>query len=656
MKNKHLFLCYLIFFSLLFLGCSREDDDSQDVQSKVLLKVSIKNKSGFKSVNQLNLSYATLKLYDENGSLLVYKSTAIGGSSATFTLPNGDYKLDELNYYSKSDELQLLLDEDQGGSTISVDNGVANSSQPLVLVEPIKSIWFDWENTLFVNNDPTLPILPWISGASTGVTREVALNHKREDGWLMVHNNFNLNYGNSMPKPKYFLLYNKYTGMLRMWYWHEGANSYTKLKYAIQHTAYSSILNFNGDFAKAMDVRLPGYTEYFSGDSSMPGSLGLVNNTWYMFEYEFAYDDQVANITKEKSDLFLLATGVNITDLKIDGNQNGNINGSIEFNAPGANLFNIGNFNIGNKDESGAGKDQSLTKNSNNPNEWWSQLEGKLTSKVTDAIGNAGAKLASSVLNLVANPIAGYLGSLVHQGLSSSGSVNLKMSTKISLTGTLTSQAPVVTQNLHVPGINAETGLVYLYKEPLGVFNINTKPVVKYQQTYYKNGYPKKYLQFFELDRSSFKYIFNKSIIDSITILETKAELYFYKRYSGYTQLIVNANSNMGPVELGARNELVYETKRVFREPITDNSGDEYYKLAEGAIPPVATTGDLGISWSQSGIAPEYFLYTPKLAPDGRVVVKVVVRFKIKKTGREVTIVKTYLPRFVENQTLQLSY
>lgn len=58
-----------------------------------------------------------------------------------------------------------------------------------------------------------------------------------------------------------------------MWYYHEGSSNYSALKYSIQTTSNSSILNFNYDFAKAMDVKKPSYTEYLSGDNNIPGSV-----------------------------------------------------------------------------------------------------------------------------------------------------------------------------------------------------------------------------------------------------------------------------------------------------------------------------------------------------------------------------------------------
>ena len=83
--------------------------------------------------------------------------------------------------------------------------------------------------------------------------------------------------------------------------------------------------------------------------------------------------------------------------------------------------------------------------------------------------------------------------------------------------------------------------------------------------------------------------------------------------------------------------------------------GKEYYKFAEGAVPPVATTS-YGLCWQGSYMNPSYFVSYPVLGPDKRFVVKTILRFKVNATGRVVTHVKTYLPKYVYKQTLQMSY
>jgi len=60
--------------------------------------------------------------------------------------------------------------------------------------------------------------------------------------------------------------------------------------------------------------------------------------------------------------------------------------------------------------------------------------------------------------------------------------------------------------------------------------------------------------------------------------------------------------------------------------------------------------------WDGSGIPADYFKFYPKLKPDGRIVVKTILKFIINQTGEQVSIVKTYLPTFVDVQTMPMHF
>ncbi len=650
-------LCLMLFSP--YWGCSEKDIIEEEApKNELVVNFSIKSgKSHLKSGRNYEITNAEMFVRNENGIEGSYATSNVTSSTIIFLIPDGVYTIKEL-YLTDQDGKRILYLEDE--IKVNTTNGGLGD---ITLAEIIESFWFDWETATYVSNNNTLPRLPWISGASTGVPRQIALDHKKVDGWELVHNNFTLLSGNSEPRIKYFLLYNKFTGFLRMWYWHEGATSYSSLKYSIQHLAQSSMLNFNGDFALPMDSREPKFSEYLSGDGTIQSGQGITQFTWYMFEYELAYDKEVPNIAKDKSDLFIAARGIDVKMLELTGSQTGKITGKIIFNAPNSSIFNVSSLVFNNTQNNNSHNNTisttSTNATTNNSVNWWQQVKNKLTVKTAEQIGNAGGTLASGLLNLATNPIGKYLNSLVHQNTGDQGSVNLSMSTKINISGNLTSEAPVLSLNLHVPGIKSRTGLTYLYDEPLGVFNLNTQPVVNYQQAYYYRGTPNpRYFQYFSIDRSSFNFIVNPAIVNNITILEQKTELYFYKRYEGHTEL--KPLEGIGNVEVGAQNKLVYET--IYETPygtamtaIPHNKGFEYYKFEEGAIPPVATTA-LGLCWSGKLMPSNYFIYFPKLPPDRRIVVKAILRFRVNQTGRDVTIVKTFIPKIVEHQTLSLTY
>ena len=122
-----------------------------------------------------------------------------------------------------------------------------------------------------------------------------------------------------------------------------------------------------------------------------------------------------------------------------------------------------------------------------------------------------------------------------------------------------------------------------------------------------------------------------------------------YKRYEGSTILVP-------PVELGrvdtSKLQLTFMTKNKYTMCRFDD-GFEFYKVLEGFYMP--TTGiNCGVMYDPQNIPDQHFTTGAKIKPDNRIVVKAELQFKIKATGQQVTMVKTYLPNFVDSQEMPL--
>jgi hypothetical protein len=156
-----------------------------------------------------------------------------------------------------------------------------NPEQEIILDHSLKSqsLGFDWENEEYVSGDPSLPRLPWATGAPTAVPRELARDIDSDEGWILVFNSFSLDDGHDEPN-KFLIFYNKFRGIMRFWYYHQGTTAYSDLRYGLQFTGPTSMLNFVGDFAKPMDVRPSNsYVEAISGDwGDLSIGQGLVEN------------------------------------------------------------------------------------------------------------------------------------------------------------------------------------------------------------------------------------------------------------------------------------------------------------------------------------------------------------------------------------------
>lgn len=671
--NKY--FIYVLLITILF-GCEKEVDTCSN--SKKIVEINFtcekikRRKSGstYPNVSKYIPFQVSMVVQDPNGKVYNLSSRQIGHNKALFVIPDdmppSSYEIKSFDVYS-IDGLRVMFHKPDSEVLyfLLASDGSFKLDSTIPLSNVIRGKSFDWEKATYVNNDPRLPILPWISGASTSVLRAVSLNHKKEDGWVMIHNTFGLNRDLNKSLKKYFLLYNKYTGFLRMWYWHEGSNSYSSNKYSIQLKTRSSALNFNSDFAKAMDCRFAhNFVESVSGDANTVGSRGLSSDTWYLYEYELAFDEKLKTTSLNESDFILSSTGIKISKLSLRGEQNGSIDGRVVFTAPGSNLFNFGNLEI-----QGAGIDKDHPqkhieeKNTDkasvktiDPKKWWNTLKSRLSDETINAIGSGAASLGTNIINLVTDPIGNCLNSLVHQSLSNEGSVNLTMSTKIDFKGTIESSEPVFSINLRIPGIEESSRLAYLYDKPLGVFNLSSTPVVNYETVYnYLSTRNKSVFQYYKIDRSSFDFVLNPAIKDEIEVLTKKTELFYYRRYNGPTKLAGHA-SVIGAPKIGCSNRLVFSTIPKIKFQKIDSDGYEYYKFNESYnIPPIASKS-YGLIYDDPSIPADFFEYYPKISPLQRFVVKATLQFKVKSTGRNITIIKSYLPKYVYEQKLRIYY
>jgi hypothetical protein len=367
-----------------------------------------------------------------------------------------------------------------------------------------------------------------------------------------------------------------------------------------------------------------------------------------MFDFIVAYDENVPNLGVTKNDLLFYLRGINVSEVNLGGTQTGNISGDIVIDSRGqSNLFNIGSLKI---DHSSVKKDigdgnyidtgATATANSKDAKSWWGLVKGQLSQRTSEAVGDVGGALMSNSLNLVLNPVQNLVNSLIHKGSpGSTGFVDLKMSTSVNMSGTITDQQPVQVTNLYVPGsVQDENGIAYVEDADfsLGVFNLSTTPIVNYAQVYARVNSQGlyRYCQFFSLDRNSFDIVINPEIQDDIVIVNRNAELYFYEEYSGPTKL--SRVSLFHP----------YQTDVVGNNLVNDSPGNRWFKLVEGFDLSNNSAGNYGISRL---VYYESARQAERLEADGRIVVKVTLQFRDRRTGSLVTHIQTYLPELVGN-------
>lgn len=148
----------------------------------------------------------------------------------------------------------------------------------------------DWENlSEILLNTNTVVSTPWINGSSTLLSSDFRKDIKKEDGWDMLFHTFKkLNHD---PGVNYMCLYNKFTGVLKVFYYNETSSTGgTKTQWNISQTSYTDkplrILDAPNFFSKADD----------EDSDNESRSVSIVNNVgknsqgltlgWNGFEYQ----------------------------------------------------------------------------------------------------------------------------------------------------------------------------------------------------------------------------------------------------------------------------------------------------------------------------------------------------------------------------------
>jgi len=192
---------------------------------------------------------------------------------------------------------------------------------------------FDWENThriVFKYNGKPYNISMFHSGsfASGYMDPDSRYNYKKNDGWRLVYNWFPNNQDITCDFPG-FLLYNIYTGILKLYYFHIGQVRETGTVLAVL-SLYNSqqntkIFNFATNIdATNIDINAKSVVVSANGSGFFEGE-GLMNNCWYSFEWNVSYFEKNFNLSNQ----FLIGIwSQNISELK-NSTITKNLNGSL---------------------------------------------------------------------------------------------------------------------------------------------------------------------------------------------------------------------------------------------------------------------------------------------------------------------------------------
>ena len=404
-----------------------------------------------------------------------------------------------------------------------IEPGVINATQTLTSAATA-TYPLDWENIDFMPTPPGAPtiVVPWGSGASSQFTKEMANDYHKADGWVLVYNTFNTT---TSPDNWYFMLYNVYRGILRLYYYVpssanfiSSANIVHMLSTEGTYAVNSPILNFAARDVVRADSN---YTT-----TSMVEQWQVARSTWYMFQYELAYDQNMSSKNFTTFSFKWPVRSSQITNVNINGTALGSLTGTIA--VAGSNFTASPTFNI-----DGSKGNTTVTVNGA------SDVDKMKTGLGTTIFNALKSGITGGVQGIAKNLLSGLF---KKTGTSTEQSVNLKLQAKISLQGTLTSDFLITSPTFAIPGYNQSTtpGIVPAYDNPLGVFYISNKPNIIKTSTIKRGRNPDGTPYFntiyaLSIADNSYQLIFNPAVTSIANIQNSKAEIISLNPDADYT-------------------------------------------------------------------------------------------------------------------------
>lgn len=423
--------------------------------------------------------------------------------------------------------------------------------------------------------------LPWTIGAgdSYGISREwydinaenINRMYQSSKGWYLVYSNLLHN-----DFRKYFAIYNKYTGLLRIFYYMHSSsansgssNSFWGIRVA---NATTSMFGFSSGIATDMSklsnnpffISSPELT--FESSDLNKASKGYLYNNWYGIEIEIAYDSSLySSNTIKYFDLGGWCNNISSITGKID--TKGDITGKIISSSSGgsftlslSNLFNNTTSSVITNNQSiinnvGDNIDTKIASGDNFFKSLWTNIQTNAKKWISSGL-ESGAKKGleatfSSGGSVIGESIGGLFNSLI--GASSKENVSkveLQIATisEVRLTNNSSIDGWGSVCQLPIPGTTVDNQLYTpMYNKPLGVWNIKATPKLICELTHIRNqSLPKNDMTkveiYFEKEP---EIILNPIISSEYTVTDYK----FYiidnlscPPYSG-TPVLINGNS-----------------------------------------------------------------------------------------------------------------
>lgn len=388
------------------------------------------------------------------------------------------------NYFNYEDSAQVIMTNEYGVRVLRRlpwQYGVSNSGIP--------SSWID----------------PNIESGDKSLKK-----YTKQRGWELVYSNLR-----ESTSFKYIGLYNKYTGMMRFFmciFAEPGGSGASSSIWGVRINNSTSLLNFTNKYSesiaqqKSSPLFVTTPTGSFAADKF--SGAGLQNGSWCGFEFICAYDPSVTNSNTHEITLMGRAIDQTLTVGNI--NSKGDITGTITGTIPTStttlsfsNMFNntstdksINVDNEGGVVSLGETIDNGIAKNDSFFKGLWNNIKSNASSWISSGLESGAKKGLEAIMtqggSVVGDAIGGLFNSLIGGG---SKQADLKVDLDLTMNSTVDLSSVRVSQGwsdvtLPLPGSQSSSSVIY--NKTLGVWNLQSLPVVDAEVISYTDDNPKK--------------------------------------------------------------------------------------------------------------------------------------------------------------------
>lgn len=464
--------------------------------------------------------------------------------------------------------------------------------------------WESWETVKLPSGRPPV-YTPWNKLNASVIPQDIRQDIKASDGWRLIA------YTVAGPNEEvrgdeflnYMLFYNKYTGILKVFYYFESPNMQNTAMWKLHFETPQSLLAFSDQYATITSDKTKSDV-YVSNITN--NDTKAFENGWNCFQVELAYDPSFT-----EGSLQLIPMSVNTSSIEIEGKALSETKGMI--------ISTTSNplSGIVNAVATGAGKDaenyvDSLVK------------DGKFKNIKNLLVNGAGAIVSSGVSSLLGSFVGGFM-----KSGQTTQSVQLHTDTKIKLKGSITTISSGLVKPLTISLSIKDVGR-------LGVWGLTEEPVfyllpyVRYKGKWYSQDWYAYNVQTLSDLESTYKIVLNPEL----GVSDVSKKIDTYLRNESISEAFGKFGySNKSMMTEPSTDEKLYEDTYkgagatfTIAFPIRNKYGTVLTNLPASKIPqrafiPDAPNGTKGVDAKANSSSNVKYVYTVSfILPDGNTV------------------------------------